>query len=227
MDKLNVKFNISEQTYLRDPDSTELGRKIIFHGIQLIDELGFENFTFKKLGACIGSPESSVYRYFENKHMFLVYLYCWYWSWIEYKLLFSIINIGSSEEQLRKAIHYLTAVIEEDHNFSHVDEVKLDRIVMNEGSKTYHIKEIDQENKKGYFQVYKRVVQRVSEIILTINPDFEFSHMLVSTIIEGSRQQRFFSQHLPSLTDVDKDKDSISEFYEQMAFRVIKTETKN
>ena len=34
----------------------------------MINELGFEAFTFKKLGINIESPESSIYRYFENKH---------------------------------------------------------------------------------------------------------------------------------------------------------------
>ena len=34
----------------------------------MIDALGFEDFTFKKLGQEIGSNESSVYRYFDSKH---------------------------------------------------------------------------------------------------------------------------------------------------------------
>ncbi|TAG38625.1 MAG: TetR/AcrR family transcriptional regulator, partial [Cytophagia bacterium] len=44
-----VKINIPEKIYTRDPEQTNLGRKIIGHSIRLIDELGFEGFTYKKL----------------------------------------------------------------------------------------------------------------------------------------------------------------------------------
>ena len=67
----NFKISVNPDIYLKDPESSELGRKIINHSIALIDELGFEQFTFKKLGVRIASNESSIYRYFENKHMLL------------------------------------------------------------------------------------------------------------------------------------------------------------
>ena len=50
--------------FLRNPDSTELGQKIIKNSVRLIDKLGFEDFTFKKLADEIQSTEASVYRYF-------------------------------------------------------------------------------------------------------------------------------------------------------------------
>ncbi|MFT5777237.1 MAG: AcrR family transcriptional regulator, partial [Crocinitomicaceae bacterium] len=71
MEKLQVHINVSDELFVRNPDSTELGRKIITNSISLINELGFELFTFKKLGERIGSPESSIYRYFESKHTLL------------------------------------------------------------------------------------------------------------------------------------------------------------
>ncbi len=221
MKHLNISLNISSETYLRDPESTELGKNIISSGIRLIDQLGFEDFTFKKLGASIGSPESTIYRYFENKHMFLIYLCYWYWSWIEFKLLFLTANVEDSTEKLNISIRFLTEKIEEDNAFSHVDEVKLDQIVMNEGTKSYHIKRIDQENEKGYFQVYKRVVHRVSHMVLELDPTFEYPHMLISTVLDGSRQQRFFSEHLPSLTDQSENKNHLSNFYIKMIFGML------
>ena len=46
---VSIQIKLNEKLYLRDPQDTELGRKIIQESILLIDELGFENFTFKKL----------------------------------------------------------------------------------------------------------------------------------------------------------------------------------
>jgi len=78
MHGLNIKINVSSELYIKNPDSSELGQRIISDSIHLIDELGFESFTFKKLSNKISSPESSIYRYFENKHTLLLYLVNWY-----------------------------------------------------------------------------------------------------------------------------------------------------
>ena len=45
---MKLTFDINSTIYLRDPESSELGKKIIKHSIDLIYELGFESFTFKK-----------------------------------------------------------------------------------------------------------------------------------------------------------------------------------
>ena len=69
----SLRMGINEKLYLKDPESSALGKKIIEESILMINEMGFENFNFKKLGSKIGSNESSVYRYFEN-NMLLVSL---------------------------------------------------------------------------------------------------------------------------------------------------------
>lgn len=69
-----IKININEGLFLKDPGSSELGIEILFNSVVLLDELGFEQFTFKKLAQKIKSTESSIYRYFENKHKLLLYL---------------------------------------------------------------------------------------------------------------------------------------------------------
>ena len=221
MENLQVHINVNPEVYLRDPYSSELGRKIISNSIELMDELGFEAFTFKKLGTQIGSPESSVYRYFENKYMLLIYLIGWYWGWVEYKLVFAMTNIDSPRQKLEEAIKVLTHPIAIDNSFSHINEILLEKIIISEAVKAYHRKDVDNANEKGYFKVYKRIVQRVCDVVLQIHPKFEFPHMLISTVIEGVHQQRYFSQHLPSLTDFEKGKDNISKFYTQMVFKVI------
>ena len=104
----NVKITINEKLYVKDPETSELGRNILKNSILLIDEIGFEAFTFKKLGEKIQSNESSIYRYFENKHKLLVYLSSWYWSWIEYNLVFFFFFITNAEEKLIIGLKIIT-----------------------------------------------------------------------------------------------------------------------
>ena len=46
--------------FVRDPETSELGKNIIKHGILMIHEIGFEDFTFKKLAQKIGTTEASI-----------------------------------------------------------------------------------------------------------------------------------------------------------------------
>lgn len=210
-----------EKTYLKNPDSSDLGKKIISGAIELIDNLGFEVFTFKKLSTHIGSTEASIYRYFESKYQILVYLTSWYWSWVHYHLILQTINIPSPSDRLINALKVLTKKVEYDSTFSYVDEIKLHSIVSVESSKIYMNKQVDKDNSIGCFQPYKNVVQRVSEIILELNPRYNYPHMLISTTIEGAHLQRFFAAHLPRLTDVIPGEDSVTEFYTNMVFKAI------
>ena len=196
----NLKISVPEKIYVKDPESSDLGKRIVEHGILLIDQLGFDSFTFKKLGAAIGSNESSIYRYFESKHKLLLYLSSWYWAWIEYQLVFETYSL-KPKEKLEKAIDVVTRSVKEDSNYSHINEVLLNRIIVNENSKSFLTKEVDQENKDGYFVVYKRLVHRISEMILENNPNYKFPLSMASTILEGSLHQHFLKDHFVSITD--------------------------
>ena len=103
-----LQIQVNEKIYLKDPQTSLLGRKIIQQSIVLMEEMGFENFTFKKLGEKIGSNESSIYRYFESKHKLLIYLSSWYWGWMEYRLVFETNNIQNPMDKLKKAITIVT-----------------------------------------------------------------------------------------------------------------------
>jgi hypothetical protein len=46
---VELKMSLNEGLYLREPQDSKLGRKIVEYSIILIDEFGFESFTFKKL----------------------------------------------------------------------------------------------------------------------------------------------------------------------------------
>ncbi len=222
MENLNLQIKISSTFYVKDPESSELGRHIISKSIEMINALGFEAFTFKKLGNSIGSNESSVYRYFSNKHMLLVYLLNWYWSWMDYKIVLQTSNLNKAKDKINKAVELLVADVKQDSDFSFINEILLHRIIITESSKIYHNKDVDNENEKGFYKTYKQVVQRVSDFILEFNPKYKYPHMLVSTIIEGAHHQRYFAEHLPSLTDVEEGQNNIIRFYTNLVFNTLK-----
>lgn len=221
MKNLQIHIEVSKALYLKNPESSDLGKSILTNSILLINELGFEAFTFKKLGEKMTSPESSIYRYFENKHMLLLYLTCWYWNWLEYKIAFATANIESASVKLERALNIITQRVMKDNNFTHINEILLNDIVISESIKAFYTKEVDDENEKGFFRVYIKLIDRISAMVLDINPSYKFPHMLISSVIEGVHQQRFFAKHFPVLIDDKKNEDVVSSFYNDLIFKTI------
>ena len=217
----NFKISVNEKLFVKDPETSVLGKKIIEFSIILIDDIGFDNFTFKKLGEKIGSNESSIYRYFENKHKLLLYLSSWYWGWIEYKLVFSTTTISNPLQKLKKAIDIITEKIEDDTDTEHINEAILSQIIILEFTKTFLTKEVDEENKEGFFLVYKRIINRVIQIIIEVNPDYKFAKSLASSIVEGALHQHFLSDHLKSITNCNEF-NSPADFYFNLVSSVLK-----
>lgn len=214
----NLNIVINEKLFVKNPQTSELGKKIIEQSILLIDEIGFDYFTFKKLGEKINSNESSIYRYFENKHKLLLYLSSWYWSWMEYKLVFATINLTNPIDKLNKAIHVVTQPIEDDLATPYINESVLSRIIITEFSKTFLTKEVDEENKEGFFLVYKRVVNRLIEVIEEVNPNYPFSKSLASTVIQGSLHQNFLKDHFKTITNCSEQL-SATHFYSHLVLK--------
>ncbi|TRO67513.1 TetR/AcrR family transcriptional regulator [Christiangramia sabulilitoris] len=216
----NIRIGVNEKIFLKDPETTALGKRIVENSILLIDEIGFESFTFKKLGASINSNESSIYRYFENKHKLLVYLTSWYWGWKEYQLVFATNSISKPEEKLLKAVEIVTQTVEKDESFSHINEIMLNRIIINEASKSYLTKEVDVENKDGYFAVYKRLVNRIKDMITESAQDYPFAFSLASMIVDGALHQHFLKDHFKSITDCNN-KVSVQDYFSDLVVRTL------
>ncbi|GJM60632.1 TetR/AcrR family transcriptional regulator [Persicobacter diffluens] len=214
-------LKVSESTYLKDPASTDLGRRIVSGSIDQISDLGFEAFTFRKLAKKINSTEASAYRYFESKHQLLLYLVNWYWAWTHYRLMAATAPIAQPQERLRKALHLLSVAIEEDGNFSHINEIQLQQIVIDNAAKTYLTTAVDREQQHGAFSNYILLVAQLAEWVLAVNPDYPYPHMLISNTIEGMHHQRFFAEHLPALTDLNSSHDQINAFYQDLVFKTL------
>ena len=216
-----LQIQVNEKIFLKDPNSSELGKKIISQSIALVDEIGLESFTFRKLAKKLETTESSIYRYFESKHKLLIYVTSWYWGYMEYQFVFSTTNIASPEARLQAAIQVIAMDFSNEEAANHIDLVVLNRIVISESSKAYLTKEVENANKEGFYSGYKRLIARISDIVLEINPKFKYPHTLISTIVEGIHHQKYFVDHLPSLTDV-KNSSELAAFYSSMALSCIK-----
>lgn len=217
-----IKFKINEGLYSRDPQDTNLGQRILKHSIILIDQIGLEKFTFKKLALEVESTEASMYRYFENKHQLLLFLTSWYWQWVDYLITIHTMNVTDPTQKLKIIIKAIINATTENTVTEYVNENKLHNIIINEGSKAYHTHDVDEGNKLGMFSSYKDLSKKIAEAILALNPGFPYPHSLASTMIEMANDQAYFAKHLPRLSDVKVTKGNLLELETMMEFFVMK-----
>lgn len=201
---LKLNFKLPEKLYLKDPQESKYGKRLLSNAIELIDELGFESFTFKKLAVRMASSEVSIYRYFENKHLLLLYLNSWYCEWVAYQIDMRTMNMKDSREKLERAIHCMIHANIESQLTDYINENLLFQVIMKESSKTYHISDVDTENKYGLFLPYKELIGKLTVIIEESNPHFKYSKSLASTLYEMINNQIFYAEHLPKLTSLSK-----------------------
>jgi AcrR family transcriptional regulator len=220
---LKISIKINDKLYLRDPELSELGRRIVREGAVLVHELGIENFTFKKLAEFIGTTEASIYRYFENKHCLLVYFVAWYWGYMEYMISVQVKYITDPELKLKKAIELLLDKHDFDAVSSDFSGKLLFEIIVNEGSKSYLTKGVDADNTAQFFKPYKDFCSCFAGIISEYRPDYPFPRSLASTLVETAHYQSYFTSHLPRLTDFkgENRQEDINFFLEHLAFSAL------
>jgi len=220
--QLDIRIKMNEKLYLRNPEESALGKRIVNRGLTLINKLGFEDFTFKKLAKEIDTTEASIYRYFENKHRLLIYLIAWYWSFLEYKVVFSINNITDPVIKLKAIISLLVVEPDKKMRNDFISEWEAYQLVKWEGSKAYLTRSVTRDNKDRLFKPYKDLCARIANIIKECNPKYKFPNSLASTMLEMSHAQKFFMENLPSLTDSQKIEDSkLTLFLEEVIFKVL------
>lgn len=204
--QLDFKIKLNSKLYLRDPEGTEVGKQIVRTSVIMISEMGYEQFTFKKLALEINSTEATVYRYFENKHKVLIYLLDWYWSFIEFQVIFQLNNINSSKEKIKKIIDILVWEDNAATTFTELDIQALYYIAIAEGSKTYLSKDVDENNKEMLYKPFKDLCARIASIFVEFKPNYKYPSSLASTLVETSHLQYYFMHHLPRLCDFAKKK---------------------
>lgn len=220
---LQLQIKMNPDLYLRDPESSKLGQNILRHSISLISKLGFEDFTFKKLAAEVSTTEASVYRYFENKHKLLTYLTAWFWTWLEYQLIFHTNNIQDPKSKINTIIELITFQKEDKFLQEHIDKDALHQIVVAEGNKAYLTKHVAEDNKSMFFNPYKDLCHRIAVIFLEYNNAYKYPHSLASTLVETAYHQMFFKDYLPRLTDFSNNEDNkeLVNYLEHLIFNML------
>ena len=203
---------------VRDPQSTKLGKRILQEAIGLLDEIGLEAFTFKKLAARLESTEAGVYRYFANKHQLLVYLVSWYWDWVHHLVNRAVNAERDPLERLHAAVGALTRPSTTNPAVPYIDERVLHRVVVNEGSKAYHTKAVDRENQQGIFTGYKSLSEDMAALILAVRPDFPYPRTMATSLFEMAHNHPYFAEHLPRLTDIEAGKTQASQLEQMLLF---------
>lgn len=203
-----IQIQLNDKLFLRDPALSEVGRNIVKQGAVMIEKMGLEEFTFKKLATRLKTNESSIYRYFENKHRLLLYLVDWYWRWIEYMVIVQTNNIKNPNEKIDVILNILMLRVEGDiMGGLEVDKEVLHHLVIKEGSKSYLTSHVTEDNKQQLFKPYKDLCARIADIFLEINPKYKYARSLTSTVMEMAHHQYFFMHNLPRLTDFGQAKD--------------------
>lgn len=221
--EFQVKFDINEKIFLRNPESSEVGKLMVKKSIDLIYDLGFEHFTFKKLAIEISSTEATIYRYFENKHRLLLYILNWYWSYMEFLVTFKLENVTDKKDRLKIIVNLLTHEFAESTNQFDYNKKLLNEIVIAESSKVYLVKEVSEINKNEVFKPYKDLCGKIAEVISEYNPKYKYPRSLSTTLIETSHIQQYFSVNLPKLTDISSKSNSefTSQFIEDFLFKIL------
>ncbi len=215
-----LRIEVGEKVYLKDPLSSTLGKDILLQGIRMMDAYGVEGFSFRKLAVEIGTTESAVYRYFENKHRLLLYFVEWYWAWLDYQIAFATANLEDNALALERAIGIV--ISEAQHSEETLFDLKmLQRLVVAESSKSYLTKLVDEENKEGLFARHKALCRRIADIMKGVNPSYPYAHSLASVLIGSNLEQVYFSQHLPSLSEVGGEQGVRKHFFHTLIFNVL------
>ncbi|GAB3495155.1 TetR/AcrR family transcriptional regulator [Spirosoma knui] len=216
----SVQVRMNERLFLRNPDGSELGRRIVRQGILLYDEIGFEEATFKKLADRLNTKEASIYRYFENKHRLLIYLVAWYWQWLEYQLVFQTNNLTDPGEKLERLLRLILLKDLDTSSTDDIDVKALHRVVIRESSKVYLTHHVTEDNRQQLFKPYKDLCGRIAALILDYRPDYPFARSRASSLIETAHYQAFFMQNLPTLTDfeISKDENQLLDFLRHVLF---------
>ncbi len=215
-----TRVEVNPKLYVKEPYSSELGALIVREGTQLIQEIGFEQFTFKKLAQGIGSTEAAIYRYFENKHMLLLYLNAWYWGWMEHNLVFLTSNIPDPRERLNIGLGLMVdgpRFLENEF----LDLRQLRTVAINESIKGYFPRSVDAEHQAGLFAQVYSFGERIATIIRELNPEYSYAKTLVYTVMQASLLRSFNSLHLPEMIEIDSQGVESDRFFHQLVFKSI------
>ncbi|MFN8332881.1 MAG: hypothetical protein U0T81_16985 [Saprospiraceae bacterium] len=82
----------------------------------------------------------------------LLYILNWYWCYMEYLLMYRLVNISDIKARLEIVLELLTSELPESSGHLDYNLQLLNHIVIAESSKVYLIKEVSEINKNEVFK---------------------------------------------------------------------------
>ncbi len=210
---------------LRDT-SSPMGVRILAEGLALINEIGLEAFTFKKLAERIGCTEVTVYHYFANKQRLLQYFFQVYWLWLATHCQQEGRSIKDPLARLHGDIRALCGLWPADALATQFDPSALRELVINEGSKSFMHKNVDSDNKLKLFQPYKDLCAHIATELKACAPRIKSPRSFATTLVEMAHSLEFAMHHLPALTElsVKRDRKKLAEFLIELSDRYLDRE---
>ncbi len=219
----HISIVLDQRLYLKDPQSSTIGLEIVRQSVDMIATSGLDHFTFKKLAQVLKSTESTIYRYFQNKHQLAMYLASWHWSHLEWRIAFATANIQDPQQRLEKALLEISTWVKDNPRTKYLDESKLQRLVLTEGFKAFVPVELSKSDKEGYLSAYSFLCARLSDIIQSAIKHCAQPKALAVMIIESVHHQMYLQLHLPQLSEI-KMKDT--EMVQFITTHLLKSTTK-
>lgn len=227
----SVIIRVSPKLSVRDPLETELGKKIVAEGLKLMDKIGFDAFTFKKLASQIDSTEASIYRYFKCKIQFLNYAVSWYWHWVDYTIDVRTTNLTDKKKRLEVAIIVLVESDREDPIIDHIDEGVLYRVITKEAARIFLTRNSEGIPAKDVFSGYDLLFDKIFKMIIALNPKYKHPRTLTRALISLAHKHAFDSEFLEGtsarvLHKGDERKRETKEFLYNMALSQLEPHSK-
>ena len=207
---------------LRDT-SSPIGTRILAQRLVLMNEIGLEAFTFKKLAERIGCTEVTVYHYFANKQRLLQYYFQVYWLWLATHCKQEGRATKEPLERLHGAIRALCGSWPADALAAQFHPSALRELVINEGSKSFMHKNVDSDNELKLFKSYKDLCTHIATELKACTPRMRSSRSFATTLVEMSNSLEFAMHHLPTLTElsVKKERKQLADFLIDMSDRYL------
>lgn len=202
-----VHLRPDPELFLRDPESTRLGKAMLVEGIVLMNELGLEAFTFKKLAVRIGCTEVSLYKFFPNKQRLLQYYFQFYWLWLRQLCGGFAERSLDPRKTLKQVVEALCGVWPKELPAAQLDPYGLRLLHIEEGTKSYLHKNVDADNARLLFLPYKALAAFIAECMVACRKDVPMPRSFATTIIEMAHSLPFAMEHLPSLTELSSHKE--------------------
>lgn len=200
--------------YLIEPDpglalrdlNTPLGARILQDGLVLMNDLGLESFTFKKLADRTGCTEVTVYHYFANKQRLLQYYFQVYWLWLATYCQEEGKSLKDPLDRLRGDIRALCGTWPPAARANTFDPAALRELVINEGSKSFLHKDVDSDNELKLFKPYKDLCAHIAREVKAASPRARHARSFATTLVEMAHSLEFAMHHLPALTELSAKK---------------------